>query len=526
MDLRRWRQAGPALGAVAAMLVSVAWVRGLRGSLVGIQGSTEAWLLAHVQRVHWFDDFGQAVVASRIPNTYSNALYPWLVAQLSHDVDSSMVVGHVLAAASLGLMAAALWGIWRPAVGSHAAVGAAAACLLPAVVSTACQARYDSPALALVLLTVWASSVAWRSDRSLAWPAAGALVALTYVTREYLGVLALAALGVACLAHVVTRRRLQGPVVALAQVALVTTAASFVMGLDPLEGLRTIGAYADQDIDSRPMLAEILGPWGRRLLTLAGAAGWVSAALRAPDRRALWVPAALMAPFLVFPFFPQQSPQYYVLGAVLLGSGVGGLALWIPSARARVAVGAALALALAGWSTWAVPRALAAPGAVTNLHVESSGRSDADLLPMLDWAGELSQGQVLVLSSHWVENIDAYAELHLGRPVGFVYRTQLHQLPEMTPAAGGRSIVLVVVEEDTHTFQPVPGRLIDTFSAGPLVAQAHLLDPGPSHGPDLCAGRYAMRGFCTQRDWLEGGTETMRTRGAALRALWGPMLSF
>jgi len=514
------------------MGATVTWVYLLRGSLQGVRGSTEAWLLAHVQRIHWFDgDFAAAVATSRIPNTFANPLYPWLVGLFSHDVESTMATAHLLSAASLGVIALALWGLWRDAVGPWAALGALAGAAFPAVVGISTQARYDAPALAFALLAAWAASSAWRAPsrrRSLAWPLAGLFVALAYLTREYVGVVALCGLAVALLAG---WRAWRGPVVALVVLLAVTLLFSLYVELSPLAGILALVHYAEQHGISRPMLHEILGPPGRRVLMGVGLVGWVLAAWRTPgDRRALLVPVALLVPLACFPFYPQQSPQYYVLLPVVLGSGIGGLVAVLPKlpALARGALGLGVVAALVAWSHTAVPKAQAAPGSVPNLHVESFGRVH-ELPPLFDWAEELADDRMLVFCSNWVENIDAHAQLHLERPVAFAFVTQLAQVDEALSVADGRDALLVVVErvEDIEARSRGLGEVAGEFELGWTGARAFVLEGKPAmRGPDLCRGRFGLRGFCSQRDYLNGGWAEVARGGAAQRGVWGSTLVF
>ena len=498
----------------AAVLLSVGAIAGV--VLLGVpfdtvQGSTEAWLMAHVQRLHWLGDPAVAAHAGGLPNLVSNPLYPTLVWSLSGGTAGALWVGHAVAAGALGITALALWGLWRRALGTWGAVAAAGAVLLPSMVSTAAQARYDSLAFALCLLATWAAQEGSRGHRR-AWIGTGLALGAALLCREYIGVIAL----LAVLTLGVSGRAWRGLVLALALAILVTVSTSLVLELSPLAGAEAIWRYRSAASADRPVFSELLGPLPQRVALAAGALGWGMATWRSPDRRGLLAPLALLAPFVLLVAYPQQSAQYYLLAQVLLLSGIGGFVLLLPAHTHRLVP--LSSLALAAWSTQVVPHLLFEGSASrTSLHSETWSDDRAHLATLVDEVVAAAGSGPLVLSSQRVENLDAYAELRHQRPIAFVFPNELDRARDFVPAFGGADVRLVVVD---HREQPVEmdvSGMVAQTTHGALRARTWVL-PGATSSEDPCTWDYTPRGFCLQRDWLSGGLPQMQAGAATRRA--------
>lgn len=523
--MARPRSHGPPatwLAGAALCTVALTWLWAVGMPWTSVQGSTEAWLMAHAQRVAWIGRYAVAAEVGGLPNLATNPLYPWLISVLSPSPGAVVAVGHGVAGASLGAAALALWLAWRPLVGPWAAVGGASAVLLPTLAATAGQARYDSLAIALVLGVVAAASAGLRTASPRPWLVAGVLAGLAWSTREYLGVVAAVALVLpAALASRTagTRRARQAPWVGVVLLGLVAAAVPLVVGLDPTAGLRALVAYGgDQGAGGQAVAQELLGPPVLRVGLALGVLGGLAAAWRSGASRRLGLPlVAALVPLAAFPLSAQQSPQYYVLGQVLVLSGAAGLLALAPSGWIRRALTVAWLGLLGGWSSWATPRLLTMGSASgVGLHSESWSDSRADMVAMVADAAALAGSRPLAFSSQRVENLDALAQLHLGRPVAWFFDNEFARVDDFMTAYQGQDLVLVLVDEQQR---PSPATraeaLLATWHHGALRGRAWLV-PGQSEpGQDPCTWTSTPRGLCLQRDWLLGGFPGLRSGAVA-----------
>lgn len=486
-----------------------------------VHGSTEAWLMAQVQRTEWLGSYATAALVGELPNLASNPLYPALVALLSPGPEAAVVTGQLLAAASLGPALLALWVLWRRVVGGAAALAGAAALLLPAVTATALQARYDLPAVALVLgaLAVAAGAGPGRTGVG-RWALAGLLAGLATLCREYLGIVCVGVLGLMG-AREALAGRWRGPAVAGVQVVMASTAVSLLLGLSPLAGLDNLLRYSAVSEAARPVLGEVLGPLPQRLALALGALGWLLALAR-PARGALLPLGALLLAFLAFLAFPQQSPQYYLLGTVLLLSGLAGLADRLPGRAAQLGGGGLIVLLGLGAGAAVAPSlVLQGSSSGTGLHSEAWSESTEHLGKVVDMVLAGGEPQPVILSTMRVENLDAFAELRHDRPVAFAFPNDLARLEDFTSAFGGADVLLALVD---HADRLEEGARIEALGApraterwGRLRVRVWLL-PGRTAAQDPCTWETTLRGVCLQRDWLRGGMAAMRAGAAARRA--------
>jgi hypothetical protein len=541
---------------VWALLVPVAMIaavlliqRGL-GGFGQLQGSTEAWILAHVQRVLTVGDYAAATGVSMIPNTTWNSLFPALVAGISALLGASPVsVGQAVSAAALGLAVVALGRCWWSAGGAFAGLAGALALLFPPVVITASMARYDMLALALVLCVGWAVIAALERDSLLAWGAAGLLAGLCFNTREFMLAPAVGALAAGLVVASVAawrrgagqrrpRRLLLALLCLLAGLAVGWLPLPLALGLHPFSGLHATGAYAlhNRFGDQVPLTTLLyLDRFGWAFGV--GASGLAVAVLRpwrGGQRRAVLVLLGMLLPFVAFLFSRQQSPQYYLLAHVLVLSGGAGLVGLLPWRWARPIVLVALAAPVAPWTLGLIHDGLDPfESTAGRLHTEAWPADVGEPGQVMGWALDRAEGLPVVVISGSVENLDALARLEHGRPVAFLFQQWIDRLPEAVSFCGGQDVLVLSVEAVHQPPNAIPGGLsIERLETAHLKAEMWVV-PGRPPEPSRehpCARGGQIRGACLQQAWLEGGDPALEARVLSLhdrfrglqgwRAMW------
>jgi len=528
---RAWLLAAPLF-----VVVAVLAVRHGMGGFGQLQGSTEAWMLAHVSRVLMIGDYAAATGVSMIPNTTWNSVYPALVVGLTQLSDAHpTVVGQAISAGALGLGVLAMARCWWSVGGLAPALAGAAAMLFPPMVISGSMARYDSLAVALALCVGWAVVEALEGDSLLAWLAAGLLAGLSYNTREFM--LAPAAGGLVVgliLAGVAARRRDPGqrrPLRLLAMLAVVLGGLALgivplpmALGLSPLSGFQALGSYALHNRFGDPMsLWTVLYLDRFGWAFGVGALGLFVAALRPwrqGERRAVLVMLGMLLPFAAFLFSRQQSPQYYLMAHALVLSGVAGLVGLPPWRWARPLVLVALLWPVAPWATDLIrdgldPRASTAG----RLHTEAWPAEVGEPGEVMDWAMDHAGGRALIVVSGMVENIDALARLEHDRPVAFIFKEWLDRLDEAVVLCGDQDVLVLSVEGQHQPPNDVPGGMrMHRLETPNLVAELWVV-PGVQAVPTRehpCARGGQIRGACLQQAWLEGGDEAVRNRAISL----------
>ncbi len=540
-----WAVAVPVLMALAVLVL-----RHLMGGFGQVQGSTEAWLLAHVARVLMIGVYAAATGVSMIPNTTWNSLYPALVVALSRLTGGEpAALGQALSAAALGLSLVALARCWWSAGGPVVGIAGALALLFPPVVITASMARYDMLALALALCVGWAVIAAVERGSWLAWGVAGSLCGLVFHTREFMAAPALGGLGMGLVLLGMSCWRDEGgrgsflrPLAALGCVLLGLLLGllplPLVLGLSPLSGLHALASYGLHNrFGDQPTLMALLYLDRFGWAFGVGALGWLAAVLRpwpARERRAVLVLLGLLLPFGLFLVSRQQSPQYYLLAHALLLSGAAGF-VGLPRWRwAQPIVLVVLLVPVAGWS-WDLIRDGLDPHASTagRLHTEAWPADVGEPGRVMAWAMERAEGQPLVVVSGSVENIDALARLEHDRPVAFLFREWLDRLDDAVVLCGGKDVLVLSVE---HVHQPgnviSGGVSMDRLETASLRAELWVVPGQPLvyEREHPCARGAQIRGACLQHAWLDGGDEAVRNRALSLtlaysglqgwRAMW------
>lgn len=527
----RWAWAWGVLVPVA-MVAAVWLIRQGLGGFGQLQGSTEAWILAHVQRVLMVGDFAAATGVSMIPNTTWNSLFPALVAGLSAILDASPAsVGQAVSAAALGLGAVALGRCWWSAGGPVTGLAGALALLFPPVVITASMARYDMLALALVLCVGWAVIAALERDSLLAWGAAGLLAGLAFNTREFMLAPAVGALLAGQVLLMVSawrrgagqRRPLRLLLVLLCLLAglgLGWFPLPLALGLHPFSGLHATGAYALHNrFGDRVPLTTLLYLDRFGWAFGVGALGLAVAALRpwrGRQRAAVLVLLGMLLPFVAFVFSRQQSPQYYLLAHVLVLSGAAGLVGLLPWRWAQPLVLVALAAPVAPWTMELIHDGLDPfESTAGRLHTEAWPADVGEPGQVMGWGLDRAEGQPVVVVSGSVENIDALARLEHGRPVAFLFQQWIDRLPEAVGFCGGQDVLVLSVEAIHQPPNAIPGGMsIDRLETAHLKAELWVV-PGRPPEPSReqpCARGGQIRGACLQQAWLEGGDAASKQR--------------
>jgi len=526
----------PLLLAPVVMLAAVLALQALVGGFGQLTGSTEAWLMAHVARVMMVGDYAAATGISMIPNTTWNCSYPALVAGLAGLSGAHpTAVGQTISAAAFGLAMLALARCWWSAGGLESAVAGGLALLFPTAVLTATMARYDAMAICLVLCAGWATIHALEGDRLWAWALAGLAAGLTFNTREFMLAPALGGIGVGGLVLGWScwrgeSRRVWRPFAALGSVLLGLLLGlvplPLALGLSPLSGLDAWRSYSLHNQFGHPtpvtelLYLDMIGP----ALAL-GAGGLVLALLRPGrpgGRRAAWVLLGMLAPYGLFLLSRQQSPQYYLLGHVLVLSGAAGLVGALPRRWARIG---AVALLLGACLPW-IARKLQ-PGDQprgpdpTRLHSEAWPVEPHHPSAVIGWGLEYAASRPIVVMSGAVENIDALTRLEHDRPVAFLFREWTDRIDDAVTLYDGEDVLFLFVERREHWSVPeVAGMRIDRMESGPLIAELWVI-PGrvdTRRREEPCThGRTNIRGACLQKVWLEGGDDAVRERILAQR---------
>ncbi len=506
-----------------------------------VRGSTSAWLSSFIARILLVGDFRAAAATSMIPNTIYNPLYPALVAGICSVTPwewDPVLVSHCVSAASLGLAAWALWALWNVVGGSATACLASLACLFPPLLSTAAMARYDLPALALTLLSARCAQSAMGKPGTWRWLLAGLLAGLAYNTREYMLAPALGAVLAAASVDLVmassrmgTRLARTRPLFLLVTLCLGlglgTMAPPVLLGLSPAAGLEAVLGYGSQSqFGSGRSLVEIL--YLDRLPTplALGLLGMLAVTWRAPRRESTAVFWGMLLPFIAFLASAQQSPQYYLLGHVLVLSGIAGFLPPIPVdlTISGIRVGAigrwALVVfswsALAPWMLAQVPAMMVTGRANTTIfHSEGWPAWPGEPAEILSWAIEEAGEIPLVVMSGSVENVDALAQIHGERPVAFLFREWSDRLTETRRIYDGQPLLLLAVEALDRELPAFAGALhMGIRGTENLHARLFLL-PGLKQQPgieDPCLRGGVIRGACLQREWLAGGWQAVRRR--------------
>lgn len=528
------------LAALLLMAVGVAAIALITGSLAEVRSSTGAWLLAHIHRILIAGSYPAAAVASEIPNTFYNPLYPALVAGISATLPGDWpgaptVVGHVISAAALGLAALPLYALWRSVGGRSTGIVGVGALLFPPMVATASLVRYDSLAIVMVLLCAWAGWSAVQDGRAWKWLVAGLCAGLVYNTREFLAAPALGALGVAWVLRVVPTYRsaqtveqrrtsaadgARGLGASLLGLAIGGVLVPVSLRLSPMGGLDALLGYAVRgEAVARPgttlwetLYLQIIG------LPLAlGLAGLlITAALRrGPGRQAALVMLGTLAPFVAFLISDQQSPQYYLAAHVLVLSGLAGVLALVPWRAPRWGLALLYLVLTWSWASSTVPQLNV--GQVPprwELHTETWPAPAAEIGRIVDWAAENTGDDPLVVTSQRVENADSLFVVRHGRPAAFLFGHELEQLmPRLIALYGGREVVLFSVESHLgmHPVPPV-GEELGTVGNPRISAVLYRLPGIPDGEVGSCPSHNAPRGACLQSDWSEGGEVWMRQR--------------
>jgi len=505
----------------------VALIWGWMGRFDLVRGSTEAWIVAHVQRVLLAGDYAAASGAGMIPNTTWNPLYPALLAASSWALGCSpAVAGHVLAAASLGLAAAALAHLWRRAAGAVPATLAGLAVFLPPVFLTATMVRYDLPALALALGCACCALRALERGGWLSWILAGLLAGLAYNTREFVGAPAGGCLVLALGLHLWLQRPRQR-LRATARAVLATAGGlvlgvvplPLALGLSPLGGLGALMGFSlHNEFGSQRSVAQVLQLSQLWVALMVGLLGLLAAAVfaRSPARRRaallIW---GLLLPCGVFFLSKQQSPQYYLLPQLLVAAGAAGLAALPPRRWQQGLLVGLGALLLLPWALVGIASGLGDRPPGPGLHSEAWPCAPQEPAQVMDWALERAADAPLVAISGKVENLDALSAIHHGRPVAFLFREWADRLQETVEIYEGGEVLLLTVEgQGMEPVLPQEGELLDELRTPTLRALLFRL-PGAVRQGSLeppCARGGQIRGACLQVEWLAGGQEAVRER--------------
>lgn len=510
----------PAAWLLAGLLLALAASAGLERWLGGfdqVRSSTGAWILAHVHWVRFAGDYKAAAAVSLVPNTTYDPLFPALLLALAGPDSDLLVLGHRLAAASAGLALLPLVALWRRIGGWSVAPVAALALLFPPFLATAGLVRYDSLAIALGLLAVATAARAVDQGGS-AWLLAGVACGLTYLAREFLVGPALAATGTAWVIASLRDRTLEavlGPLVLVALGLLLgAVPLPLSLGLSPWGGLDALAGYGGRAQEGSALPLERLLYLRLLALPLAlGALGWLLALWRARQRSAVLVGLAALGSFGFFLLSRQQSPQYYLLGHLLLLSGAAGWALLLPRWPLRLALALALAWPVVHQARALTPRLLQADhDQHPVLHSEGwPARPDEParlVAQAVEWVGQ----RPLLVASFRVENADALVPILHDRPAAFVFANWTERVPEIVSLYDGEPVWYLSIEgrESPHGL-PQGAVVVESWQTRHLSARLAML-PGrqAQAGVDLCRNGGPVRGACMQQAWLERGEHGLR----------------
>ncbi len=529
-----------ALVAALLMLAGVVSIHAVAGPFSEVRSSTGAWLLAHIHRILIAGSYPAAAVASEIPNTFYNAFYPALVAALAATppgewLGGPTVIGHTLSAAAFGFCALPLYMLWHRSGGRATGVMAAGALLFPPMIATASLVRYDSLAIALVLAAIWAAWTARRDGRVWQWLAAGLAVGLVYNTREFLTAPAVGGVATAWVLRLragqaraldrASRRAWVDDVARSAGFLLLGAALAGVLvpvalRLSPAGGVDALLGYAARgESVHRPghSMLETLYLTVAWLPLGAGALGIALTALlqRGEARSGPLVLLGTLAPFAAFLISDQQSSQYYLLGHLLVISGIGGLVAIPPWRKVRWAVAGGAIVASLVWAVATVPDLNV--GQVPprwELHTEAWPAPPEEISRIIDWGADQVAGQPVVVTSQRVENADSLFAVRVERPSAFLFQHELDTLlPRLVALYGGRDVLLFSVESHLGHHPDLPvGTLLGTVGNNRVTGTLYLLPGIEDDGAVSCPSHNAPRGACLQLDWNEGGEVWMRQR--------------
>jgi len=528
------RKAAEYLALTAVMMtvtcVGLAWWLGL---FPVVHSSTGAWIMAQVTRALDVGDYAAAATIGRVPNATYNVLYPWLVTLAAkvaplHDGAGPVVVGHVLSAAFLGLAFVPLLALWRAVGGWPAGILGGLALAFPSMVATAALIRYESLAVALILLAAWTAWGATRSDSWWRWLLAGTLVGWVYNTREYLVGSALAAVGAAWILATLTppvvgrSRRLQAAAslfLVLDGLILGTVVVPAALGFWPQNGLVYLLSYAEGHGagPSRFATAQLYDLPRFAVPFAGGFTGFVAAGIRFKDekRRAVLVLAAVLVPFLLFPFSRQQSPQYYLLAKVVLVSGWAGWIALVPWPRVRWAAAGLIAAAGLPLALKLVPPLASGDQLGTiGMHSEAWPARPGGPAAVVDWANDQAGKRPLVVVTSHIENLDALFVIRHHRPVASLYdRNWRNQIPQVALIYDGEDLLVLTVSSAQRLVDPPDSaELVGSHTEPNLLARLYRVE-GRKQPPNWRHPGYPcldFRGVCLQRDWLHGGPEAVR----------------
>ncbi|MFH1465431.1 MAG: hypothetical protein ABIO70_13670 [Pseudomonadota bacterium] len=534
------------VGTAAAVLASgtsALVLVGLRAQPPTVGSSTGAWITGYVQGVLDLGSFPLVSALGRIPNTRSNLLFPLLTAELGRATGAAPVlVGHLLAAGSLGLAALLFGRLWARGRDPVAGLLAAVAFLWPPAVATGFMIRPDTLAFSLVLACALLAVRLARGGPWQAWLLAGLALGLTYHAREYMLAPAAGALLVGWGLDLHRRapgsrgRSALGRLLALLAGALSTAALPLAMGFLPWNGLTTLLDYARQSQTPTYRLRDLFYLPALLPVWLLGAGGLALAIWRGPGPRrdAALVQAGLLLPFAAFLLSRQQSPQYYVFPEVVL---LGGCVGWLDLLRGRWPRWGAAAAVMALGVAWSGPRAWALLDGTPEryhprMHQEAWPARGSEVAAVVDWAMARTTARPLVVVSRYIENLGEIFIVRFRRPViserGEGWGDELGGLRRLHR---GQELCVLTVGGSQHPAGPAPGCAVeDTLETPSLLATLYRCDPGGLADGGQREGLSCVdwNGACQQRDWLEGGLEQLTRRardlGPAFTAGAGPGL--
>lgn len=540
---RRHRKLGWILASVCLPLIGVAALGLWTGLFDQIRSSSGSFTSGIVYRILLFDDFGVAAWACQVPKVYYDNLYPILIVLLTRSpvgevMGGPVVIGHVLAAAAVGLAFLPLFALWRAVGGSVVGIAGSLALLFPPMVMTAALIRADNLSTALALLCVWAALTARRRGRWWLWGLPGLLAGTIYVCREfYLGP-ALGGLGVAFLLYCNCARKrsaagrlswlpsvLPACAACLLGMLVGATLLPLLLGHSPMVGLDAILQYSKT---GPPAGEDFYRSWHKALyldkplavLLGLGIAGFVLAAIRTRgnNREAVLVLLGMILPYTVFVVSKQQSPQYYILLHVLLLSGVAAFLTLIPWRLVRAGAALGLAVLAVFWAASTVPSMLGLDRRPWAYYSEAWPAPAADVEALVPWAMKQVKGAPLIFAGESLEHFREYLMVRYRRPLARVYPDDpIAQYRHIANLHGRSTFVLSITGSRAHP--TVPGSWAVGFkAAGILEARLMRIDPDPS-AAQRSSDEQVMRGrgILQQAAWLSGGDAELR-RFAASRA--------
>jgi hypothetical protein len=439
---------------------------------------------------------------------------------------SPVLVGHLLAAGGLGLVALLLGRLWARGRDPVAGVLAAAAIGWPPVVATGALIRPDTLAFSGVLACALLARHLARGGAWYAWLGAGLLLGLTHQAREYLIGPAAGALavgwGLALARSAQGARALPAAIRTLSLLAGVgiTAALPLAMGFLPWNGLTTLLDYGRQSGRPAYGIADLLYLPTLLPVWLLGAGGFAVAAWRGagPRRDAALVQAGALLPYAAFLVSHQQSPQYYLLAELLLLAGWVG---WLDLVRARWPRWAATAILAGLGLTWSLPRTRALleghPGDhLPRLHQEAWPARGAEVAAVVDWAMAHAAERPLVVISQYIENLGEIFVVRHGRPV-IALRDEGwgREVGDIRRLHADQEIYVLTLGGPHHPAAAAPDCTVaDTLQTASLQGTLYRCDNAvlPTEYRHRDYPCIDWNGACQQLDWLAGGVERLRQR--------------